>query len=508
LQLARVAERRKELAVRAALGAGAARILRLVLGESLALALLGAVAGLGFAAGGLELVRALGLERPGFEFTLNLPVLGFTLGAAVFAALGAALPPVIALLRDDLAHAVREAARASPGRGTHTLRNSLVVAQLALNVALLAGAGLLTKSFVELQKEGTGFNAGGLWTAQVVLPRTRYAKESWAPFEEQILARLRALPGVGAVGFTVALPFSGDNNQGSLVVDGYTPPPGIAPPHAQSWSVSEGYLSALEIPVIAGRNFTATETERVAIVDENLAQKYWPSGTALGERVRMEAGDAADQWYTIIGVVPAVKQDSLAEQPRKETVYWHYRQRPVNGGALTVRTALPPDQLTHAVTAAIAELDPDLALFDVQSMDARVARSLGPQRTPMVLTVVFAAVAFLLAVIGVYGVLSWAVTQRVGEIAVRAALGAQARDIGRMVFTQGGLLIALGALLGVAGAWALGAVIASQIRNVDALDPVVLTAAVLGLGGAALLASWLPARRAALVDPLQALRGE
>ena len=324
-----------------------------------------------------------------------------------------------------------------------------------------------------------------------------------------MLARLRALPGVGAVGFTASLPFSGDNNQGSLVIDGYTAPPGVAPPHAQSWSVSEGFLPALEIPVIAGRNFAATEAERVAIVDENIAQKYWPgTGAALGQRVRMEVGDAADQWYTIVGVVPAVKESSLAEQPRKETVYWHYQQRPVNGGALALRTALPPDQITRAVTAAIAELDPELALFDVQSMDARVARSLGPQRTPMVLTVVFAGVAFLLAVIGVYGVLSWAVMQRVGEIAVRAALGAQARDIGRMVLTQGGRLIALGALIGVAGAWALGAVLASQIRNVNALDPAVLTIAVLGLGGAALLASWLPARRAALIDPLRALRGE
>ncbi|MEO8466363.1 MAG: ABC transporter permease [Gammaproteobacteria bacterium] len=508
LQLARVAERRKELAMRAALGAGARRLIHLVLAESMTLALLGALAGVVLAAGGLELVRALGLEQPGFEFALNAPVLAFTFGMAAFAAMGSALPPVIALLRDDLMLAVREAGRVSAGRGAHALRNALVVAQIAMSVALLVGAGLLTKSFLGLQQEGAGFNAGGLWTARIALPRTRYTEpETWAAFEDQTLARLRALPGVSAAGFTVSLPFSGSNNQGSMAIDGFVPPPGVAPPHAQSWTISEGYLPALQIPVTTGRNFAATEAERVAIVDQNLASKYWPGANALGQRVRMVT-DPPDQWYTIVGVVPAVKQGSLAEDPRKETVYWHYKQRQVSGGAFAVRSALSPDLLTRPATAAIAELDPDLALFNIQSMDARVARSLGPQRTPMVLTIVFAAVAFFLAVIGVYGVLSWAVTQRIGEIAVRVALGAQRRDIGRMVLGQGGRLIMIGAAIGVAGAWALGVALASQIRNVSALDPVVIAIAVVGLGGAALLASWLPARRAAGVDPMQALRGE
>jgi ABC-type antimicrobial peptide transport system permease subunit len=203
-----------------------------------------------------------------------------------------------------------------------------------------------------------------------------------------------------------------------------------------------------------------------------------------------------------------VKQGSLAEDPRKETVYWHYLERPVRSGAFALRTALPPEQLTRAAAAAVAAIDPDLALFDVRSMDARIASSLGPERTPMVLTLVFAAVAFTLAVIGVYGVLNWAVTQRFGEIGVRVALGARSQDIVRMVLGHGGRLIVIGAAVGVAGAIALGAALAAQIRNVSAVDPGVLAVSVAGLAAAALLASWIPARRAARIDPMRALREE
>ncbi|HZF30929.1 MAG TPA: ABC transporter permease [Gammaproteobacteria bacterium] len=511
LQLARVASRRKELAVRAALGAGTGRLARLVLLESLSLALVGGILGLALAGAGLELVRALGLERPaqGFVFELDLPVLMFTLGAAVFAALISGLPPVIAFSRDDLTRAVHEAGRLSAGgRGTHALRSALVVAQIGMSVALLVGAGLLTKSFLAMQQEGTGFNPRGLWTAQLALPPGRYAlSENWAQFEQQALEALRALPGVSAAGFTSSLPFSGGNNQGSIVLDGYVPAPGSAEPHAQSWVVNEQYFAALDMPLVAGRNFGATETERVAIVDENLAGKYWPGGSALGQRLRL-ATEPEDQWYTIVGVVPRVKQGSLAEDPRKDTVYWHYLQRPVNSGSFAVRTALPPEQLTRAATAAIAALDPELALSGAQSMEARVASSTGPQRTPMVLTLVFAAVAFVLAVIGVYGVLNWAVTQRGGEIGVRVALGARAQDIVRMVLVQGGRLLAIGVAIGVTGAIVVGLALARQIRNVSAFDPAVVAIVVVGLAAAALFASWVPARRAARIDPMRALREE
>jgi predicted permease len=511
LQLARVAARRRELAVRAALGAPGLRLARLVLIESLVLALAGALAGLMLAAVGLELVRALGLDRTsdGFEFRLDTTVLAFTLGTAVLAALVAGLPPLIALLREDLIRAVHEAGRlGSGGRGAQALRATLVVVQIGLSVALLAGAGLLTKNFYRLQSEGPGFNAGGIWTAGIALPPARYGSpESWVQFEQRALEALRALPGVTAAGFTEILPFSGNNDQGSYFIDGYTPPDGTPAPHAQHRSINESYLPALGIPVVEGRNFVATEPEPVAIVDTNVARKYWPAGNAVGQRLRHVVGQA-DRWYTVIGVVPPVKQAALAETPVKETVYWHYAQRPMSNGRLVVRTTLPPEQLTGAAKAAIAALDPELALFNVQPLDLLVQRSLGPERTPMVLTLVFAAVAFTLAVIGVYGVLTWAVTQRFAEISVRLALGAHARDIVRMVLTQGGKLIAIGIAFGVVGAAAIGRVLAAQVNGVSALDPVVLAGAVVALVAAALIASWLPARRAARTDPMLALRAE
>jgi putative ABC transport system permease protein len=511
LQLGRVMARRKELALRAALGAGGRRLARLVLAESFVLALVGAAAGVILAGLGLELVRALGLDRAsqGFEFRLDGSVLAFTLGTAVIAALISGLPPVIALLRDDLTRAVQEAGRlGTGGRSTRALRAGLVVTQIAVSVALLAGAGLLTKSFYRLQAEGPGFNAGGVWTAGLALPTTRYSSpQSWPQFERRALDALSALPGVTAASFTSVLPFAGNNSQGSFAIGSYVAPFAGSPPHAQNRSISEAYLPTLGIPVIEGRNFEATEPERVVIVDTNIANKYWPQGSAIGQRVR-EINDPPDRWYTVIGVVPAVKQADLAETPAKETIYWHYAQRPQNLGRIALRTTLPPDSLTAAAKAAIAALDPELALFQVQPLDAFVERSLGTERTPMVLTLIFAAVAFTLAVIGIYGVLSWAVTQRTGEFGVRMALGARSSDLVRMVLGQGGRLIALGLVVGAAAAVLVGRLLATQVAAVSAFDPAVLAVAVGGLGATALLASWLPARRAAAADPMQALRQE
>jgi predicted permease len=511
LQLARVAARRRELAVRAALGAPGLRLARLVLVESLTLAVAGALVGLLLAVGGLDLVRALGLDlsSQGFEFRLDATVLAFTLGTAVVAALVAGLPPVIVLLREDLIRVVHEAGRhGAGGRGAHALRSGLVVVQIAVSVALLAGAGLLAKGFYRLQSEGPGFSADGVWTTALALPRGRYATpESWAQFETRALEALRALPGVSAAGFTSVLPFTGNNNQGNYVIDGYTPAPGSPSPHAQQRSISADYLPALGIPVVEGRGFAASEPERVAIVDANVARKYWPGGSALGQRLR-RLFEPADRWYTVIGVVPPVKQDDFTEDGTKETVYFHSTQVPFQSGWLVLRTTLPLDRLTGAARAAIAALDPELALADAQPYEAIVQRALGPERTPMALTLVFAAVAFALAVIGVYGVLTWAATQRFAEFGVRLALGAQGHDIVRMVLGQGGRLIALGCALGVGGAAVLGRLLASQLQVVSALDPAVLGGAVAALAGAALLASWLPARRAGRTDPMIALRSE
>jgi predicted permease len=377
-----------------------------------------------------------------------------------------------------------------------------------MGVVLLVGAGLLTKSFYGLLGEGPGFNASSVWTVRATLAGPRYStSDSWPRFQQQAVEALRALPGVAEAGFTSILPFAGNNDQGSFVIDGYVTPQGGSPPHAQHRSIDEGYFGTLDIPLLEGRNFAPHESEPVVIVDQNVAGKYWPNGGALGQRLR-RFGQDGDSWSTVIGVVAAVKHGSAAETPVKETMYWHYEQRPVASAVFALRTVVPPEQLARAVSAAIRALDPEVALYNAQTMDERLAGTLGPQRTPMVLTLVFAGVAFLLAVIGIYGVLAWGVTQRVSEIGVRMALGARGADIGGMILRQGGKLVAIGLVVGVGGALALGRVLSSQLERVGSFDAAVLALSVVGLGGAALVASWLPARRASHVDPMVALRSE
>jgi predicted permease len=512
LQLARVAARRKELATRVALGASTRGLARLVLVESLALAAVGAVVGTALAIGGLKVVRALGIDHSGqgFEFAIDATVLGFSAAAALVAALVSSALPLLALNRTDLARAVHEAGRlGGGGRHARGLRTALVVVQLSVSVTLLVGAGLLTKSFYRLQQAGTGFSAENVWTARIALPEARYdSPEARALLMGQALEELAALPGVVEAGFTSHLPFTPNNWTASYAIDGYTPPAGAAPPHAQQRVISEGFLPSLDVSLVRGRNFAATEAERVALVDENLANKYWPGADPLGQRVALDIDDSQPQWHTVVGVVPAIKHASLTEDPNKETVYWHYKQNDPDVGVFTLRTTLEPEQLSRAASETIRRIDPGLVLTDAMSMDERVVRTLGPQRTPMVLTVAFAAMALTLAVIGIYGVLSWSVAQRFGEIGVRMALGARGDDIVLMIIKQGGRLIAIGLAIGFAGALALGRAMTSQIYEVSASDPAVFAIALAVLATAALFASWLPARRASRIDPMHALRQE
>ena len=512
LQLARLTARRREIAIRASLGAAPGRLARLVLFETLVLASVGAAGGIVLALGGLELVRILGLDRAseGFAFVMDAAVIGFTAGTALLAALVAGALPLVVLLRQDLTRVVHEAGRlGGGGRSTHGMRGALVVIQIAASLTLLVGAGMLTKSFYQLQQEGAGFVAENVLTARITLPQARYADdESRVRFYAQALETLGALPGVSEAGFTSILPFSGVNEGSTVFVDGYTQGPGAPPPAAQLRSISEGYLPSLDIPVIRGRNFAAIESERVAIVDDNMARTYWPNGDALGQRVGINLRGESAEWHTVVGVVPAVKHASLAEEASVATIYWHYRQRSEASGVFSLRTTLPSERLTQSARDAILRLDPELALYDVMNLDARLARSLGPQRAPMVLTLVFGAAAFALAVIGIYAVLTWAVTQRIGEIGVRMALGAAAADVVRMVLQQGAKLTVIGLAVGTLGALALGRLMQSQVRDVGAADPLVLGAALTSLAAAALLASWLPARRASRIDPIEALRPE
>jgi predicted permease len=359
-----------------------------------------------------------------------------------------------------------------------------------------------------MQESGTGFNVENVWTARIAVPAARYeSPEARALILERSLEEFAALPGVVDAGFTSHLPFTGNNWQGSYSVDGYVPPAGASPPHAQHRAINEGFLPSLDIPVVRGRNFAATEAERVVLVDENLANRYWPGEDPLGRRVAIEIVDSQPLWHTIVGVAGNLHR--VYGRPNKETVYWHYKQSDQAAGVFTLRTTLDPEQLSRVATDAIRRIDPLLVLTNAMSMEERVTRSLAPQRTPMALTLAFASIAVTLAVIGIYGVLSWSVTQRFGEIGVRMALGARGGDdIVGMILKQGGRLILIGLALGFVAALALGRAMASQIYEVSASDPAVFAIALAGLASAALLASWLPARRASRIDPINALREE
>ena len=495
LQLARLAERRKELAVRAALGAGMRRLARLLVLESVLLALAGACGGLLLAYGGIELVRVLGLERAedGFELALDADVLIVTVGAALLAALVSALVPLVELIREDFARVVQESGRANTGGvATQRWRGALVVVQIAAGVALLTGAGLLTKTFYELERQGPGFQPVGVWSAGVELPNARYADDAVRTrFFEQALAELRVAPRCRRRGVRHDAAVHEHGLWRPVDVEGHRPLDGRLANVAQLHSIDEGYFAALGIPLLLGRDFVAREAERVAIVDESLARAYWPDGNALGARMR-EAGFG--DWYTIVGVVPRVKHDTFTGDEYSATVYWHYLQRPAPPltGMFVLRTVLPTASLTSAAQAAIARVDPTVALKDVVPMESRVSNALGPQRTPMVLTLVFAAIAVVLAVIGVYGVLASAVERRVGEIGVRMALGARAADVLGMIMKQGAGMIVVGLVLGCAAALAVGRVLAAQIPEVDAFDSLVLVGAALVLAAAALARELAP----------------
>lgn len=508
LQLARIASRRQELSIRLALGASKGRLARLVLSESFVLSLAGAALGLALSYPAVAVIQQFVPMRagPGAKVGIDGSVLAFTMAATALATLVTGFFPLAAIRRDDLSRAVRDAARAGVGRAANRFRGALVVFQIAASVALLFSAGLLTKSFFNLAAADPGFDRSNVWEAGIVLPRDRYQDgQSVVGFYHQTLEALAALPGVSEAGFTSNLPFVGLNSEASYEIDGYVPVSDAAPPHAQQRSISEGFLPSLGVPILQGRNFIQNETEPVAIVDDLFVRRYFPDGNVLGRRIRLSVPQDSE-WSTIVGVVPVVQHEALGTAPTKETIYWHYAQRPFAGGQIVLRTSLPPDQLTPVVAATVAKVDAEVLVAGAMSMDALVLRSIGQESAAMSLTIGFAFGALALAVLGIYGVMTWSVTQRAGEIGVRMALGAQRSDVMGMVLRQSGRLVALGLAFGIGLAAALAAVLSSQVYEVSAADPGVFVSTIGSILLVAFAASWLPARRAARVDPMKALR--
>jgi predicted permease len=511
LQLVRATGRQKELAIRATLGAANGQLLRQLVVEGLVLSLTGGVLGVALGALGVRALKAIGttqLPRVA-EVSLNAPVLAFTLALAIATGVVFGLVPALLLLRGRFMSVLKEDSnRGSAGRRTNLVRNSLVVAEMAFALMLLVGAGLLMRSFARLQQVDPGFEVRNTLTALVSLPQTRYAKPAdVTAFWDRVLERTRAVPGVTSAGTVTVMPFGGGNSQGSYAIVGYTPAAGEARPHAQIQFVDAGFFDALRIPLRTGRAFGATDVDgapRVVVVDEVMVRRYFKDTNPIGRQISRGPGEP----YTIVGVVGTIRKLNLAEPVEKETLYFASAQSTsaLRTMGLVVKTGLDPTSLIEPVRAVFRGIDPEQPLFDVRTMDERVALSLEQRRTPMLLIGAFALLAMALAAVGLYGVLAFAVSQRIRELGIRQALGAARGDILTLVLRQGLTIALAGVVLGGAAAFWLTAFLRTQLFGIGPRDPLVLAGVPILLLAVAVLACLIPAMRATRIDPVVALR--
>jgi putative ABC transport system permease protein len=511
LLLVRASRRGRELAIRVALGAGRGRVVRQLLTESLLLSTLGGAAGLLFAMWGVALISSfVPSDVPRFgEAGLDPAVLLFTLAASVLTGVVFGLAPALQASRVDLNESLKEGGRGSTEGGKGRVRAALVIAEVAVSLVLLVGAGLLVKSFVRLRATDPGLDPRGVLTAAVALPETRYSKdEQITGFYERVLGRVAALPGVEASAAVMPLPL-GDSNMSTTFYVGGRPDPGPgAQPSSAARVITPDYLRAMGIPLVRGRAFTERDTAEapmVILINEELARQHFPGEDPLGKRLVLGLNDIDGE---IVGVVGSVRHRRLSTAAGPE-YYVPLRQVPFGSLSLVVRARTDdPAQLAASLRAAVGEIDRELPVYRVRTMGALVAESVARQRFSMTLLAAFAALALVLAAVGVFSVMSFLVTQRTHEIGIRMALGAQARDILRMVVGGGMTLTVAGVSVGLLAAFGLTRLMSSLLYEVSATDPYVFAGVALLLALVALAACLVPALRATKVDPMEALRHE
>jgi predicted permease len=519
LLLVRASTRERESAVRVALGASRARLLRQSLAESLLVAGVGGALGVWLAVAGVDLLLGLFPTHLGNvaiprlqEIPIDVRVLGYSLVLALASGALFGVLPALRASAIDPADSLREGARTTSGAARGRLRSLLVAGEVALALVLTSGAALMLHSLARLSKGDLGFDPHNVLTARLTLPEARYDQAGQRRFVARALEQIRALPGVEAVGATTFLPLSGWHGDRAFAVEGQAPPPPGREPHADWRIVGGDYFAALRTPLRSGRAFAATDTEtspRVAIVNEAFVRRFLPDGPALGRRLdyRVRTDAEAPQWREIVGVVGDVRHHGLVREPVPE-VYLPYDQEPLFLVALAVRTAGEPLALAPALRQAVWQVDKDQPVGYVLSLERMAGETMALHRTSAATLVVFTVVALGLAALGLYGVLSYTVSQRTREIGVRLALGARRRDVLGMVMGQGLRVAGVGLAAGLLASLALTRLLSSLLFGVSPYDVPTLSAVVAVLAVTAALASALPALRATRVDPLTAFRCE
>ena len=516
LLLARAASRRKEIALRTALGASRGRLVRQLMTESVLVSAIGGLIGLGLAAWGVDLLIASAPDSiPRIqEVGVDLRVACFTALVSLATGLVFGLVPALRASRAPLNDALKEGGRAGGG-GVHGFTGrALVVSEVALSLVLLIAAGLLIHSFTRLQDVAPGFDSSRLLTFRLSLPESRYTTfQKGQSFFDEFFTGLRRRPGVRGVAAINALPFSGFGGSRSFHIEGREEKRPEDQTEEQLRIVTDGYFAAMGIPIVTGREFTerdALNQPRVAVVNDAMAKKHWPHESPIGKRVSFSTNEP--EWYEVVGIAGNIKHRALENADRPE-LYVPYRQPLFAGWTVrpmyvVARTSADPASTAAMARHEIARVDRDQPISDVRTMDQRIGRSLSSRRFSTVLLALFAGLALTLAAVGIYGIVAYSVTERTHEIGVRVALGAQRRDVMAMVVGQGMTMTIVGAAIGVAASAALARLMSSLLFGVSAVDPATFVAIPLLLIAVALAACYVPARRATRVDPLQSLRAE
>jgi len=518
LLLIRASAQSKELAIRQSLGAGRRHVVRRVMVESVLLALVGGFLGLLLGAAGIRLLAVLGVDRLplGAQIAFDRRLGAVELLAAIFMGILIAFPIVWFSLRGHLANTLQSESRSgTTGHAVNRLRHGFVVTQIALAFILLAGAGLLGLSLKRAMAVSPGFRPDGILTGRIALPWKNFPdKPSRLAFADRLVEESRQLPGVSAAGLVTDVPVDGEHDLEVVTVVGHTPEPGRPPILHSIYWVTGDYFDAMSIPLREGRLLESADSHREnrnCVVDEDFARAYWPEGHALGQRLftgTQEANPA--EAFTVVGVVGAVKQAQLTDTKPARAIYFPYGHTgyPRSRFFIVVRSSLASSSLGLTLQKTVRRIDPELPVYDLRSMQVRIDDTLVGRRSPALLTGIFAGVALLLADIGTYGVLAYAVAQRRREIGVRMALGALPTQIARQFLGLGLKLLLAGTMFGVLGAWLAGRAMQSILFNVPSLHVATLSGTALVLGAVSLVACWLPTVRASRIDPMEALRDE